>query len=134
MRISAGGMNFLLPGDAGENAEKGMLASGAPLECQVLKVARHGSKSATSQDFMARVAPRVAIVSSGAGGDGGSLNSETREALEHAGARIFRTDIDGATTVESKEGTLTVRTYRGSKAVVITRDAKHLVESKNPSH
>ena len=67
MRISAGGMNFLLPGDAGRNAEKGILASREPLESQVLKVAHHGSKSSTSRDFLARVAPRVAIISSEAG-------------------------------------------------------------------
>jgi beta-lactamase superfamily II metal-dependent hydrolase len=121
MRISAGGVNFLLPGDAGREAEKGIVASREPLESQVLTVGRHGSKSSTSRDFLARVAPRVAIISSEAGGGSGDLPSlETLEVLHNAGARIFRTDTDGATTVEWKEGTLTVRTYSGSEAVVNT--------------
>jgi competence protein ComEC len=122
MRIGAGGMNFLLPGDAGRNAEKGILASGEPLGSQVLKVAHHGSKSSTSSDFLARVAPRVAIVSSEGGGDGGGglSNPEMLEGLQNTRARIFRTDTDGATTVEGKDGSLTVRTYRGTEAVVIT--------------
>jgi competence protein ComEC len=125
MRISAGGMNFLLPGDAGREAEKGILASLEPLESQVLKVARHGSKSSTSRAFLARVAPRVAIISSEAGGAGGDLPSpEPLEVLENAGARIFRTDTAGATTVEGKEGSLTVRTYRGSEAVVMTGEGR----------
>jgi competence protein ComEC len=134
MRVSAGGMNFLLPGDAGRNEEKGILASGESLESQVLKVAHHGSKSYTSRKFLARVAPRVAIFSSEAGGGGGDLpNSETLEAPENAGARIFRTDTDGATTVEGKDGVLVVRTYRGSEAVVMTGEGGHVVESKHPS-
>jgi beta-lactamase superfamily II metal-dependent hydrolase len=118
MRISAGGMNFLLPGDAGRNAEKEILASREPLESQVLKVGYHASKSSTNRDFLARVAPRVAIVSSEAG-SGGGLNPETLEALENAGARIFRTDTDGATTVEWNGALLVVRTYRGSESVLV---------------
>jgi competence protein ComEC len=122
MRVSMGNMNFLLPGDAGRDAERGILASREWLESQVLKVAHHASKSSTSRVFLARVAPRVAIISAEAGGNGGggSPNPETLEALENAGARIFRTDTDGATTVEWKESALVVRTYKGSEAVVIT--------------
>ena len=125
MRISAGGMNFLLPGDAGINAERGILASGEPLESQVLKVGHHGSKSSTTRDFLAHVAPRVAIFSSEAGGGGGDLpNPEMLDTLENAGARIFRTDTDGATTVEWNGGTLVVRTYAGAKTVVMTGAGK----------
>jgi competence protein ComEC len=120
IRISAGGMNFLLPGDAGKDAEKGILSSGEPLESQVLKMGHHGSKSSASRDFVAHVAPRVAIVSSESGGGGGDLpNAETLEILENSGARIFRTDTDGATTVEANGGSLVVRTFRGSEVVIM---------------
>ena len=125
MRISVGGASFLLLGDAGRNAEKEMLASREPLESQVLKVAHHGSRSLVSKGFLARVAPRVAMVSSEAGGGGGDLpNPETLEALENASARIFRTDTDGATTVEGREGSLVVRTFKSPEAVVITGEGE----------
>jgi competence protein ComEC len=120
MRIGAGGMKFLLPGDAGSNAEKGILASGEPLESQVLKVGHRRSRSSTSREFLTRVAPRVAIISLEGVGRGGDVpNPETLSVLENAGARIFRTDIDGATTVEWKDGALTVRTYTSAETVVI---------------
>ena len=125
MRISAGGMNFLLPGDAGSHAEKGILATGEPLVSQVLKVGHYGSKSSTYRDFLARVAPRVAIVSSEAGGGEGNLpNTETLEVLQNVGARIFHTGTDGATTVEWKEGSLVVRTYRGLEMVVMASEGR----------
>jgi competence protein ComEC len=121
MRISANGMNFLLPGDASKKAEEGMLASQEPLESQMLKVAHHGSKSSSSAEFLARVAPRVAIISTEAQGVGGLPNAATLEALQNAGARVFRTDIDGATTVEWKNGALTVQTYTGTAMVVSSK-------------
>jgi competence protein ComEC len=134
MRISAGGMNFLLPGDAGRNEEKGILASGEALQSQVLKVAHYRSKSPASREFLARVAPRVAIISSEAGGGGGDLpNPETLVVLQNAGARIFLTDTDGATTVEGKDGALVVHTYRGSEAVVMAGESTHVSDSKRPS-
>jgi competence protein ComEC len=134
MRISARGMNFLLPGDVGRNEEKGILASPEPLESQVLKVAHCRSKSSASRDFLARVAPCVALITSEAGGIGGELpNPETLEPLENAGTRIFRTDTDGATTVEWNGGSLVVRTYRGSEAMVMMGEGRTVVDSKHPS-
>jgi competence protein ComEC len=126
MRISASRVNFLLPGDAGRNAEKGILASREPLGSQVLEVPYYRAKSTTHRDFLARVAPRVAIISSEAGGDrGGDLPTpETLEILQNTGARIFRTDTNGATTVEWKEGSLVVRTYRGSETVILAGEGR----------
>ena len=124
MRLSVGGMNLLLPGDADGDAEKGILASGEPLESQVLKVAHHAAKSSTSRTFLARVAPRVAIISEESDGGSGSPHPETLEALENAGARVFRTDIAGALTVEWKDGALTVRAFNGSETVAMPEGSK----------
>ena len=121
IRISAGGTSFLLEGDAGRDAEEGILASRGPLESQALKSGHLGSKSSPSVDFLARIVPRVAIVSleDGAGGGAGLANSNALMSLQNAGARIFNTATDGATTVEGTEGGLEVRTYSGTKTVVM---------------
>jgi competence protein ComEC len=120
MQISTGGMIFLLAGNSGGKAGRGVVTLGQALESPLLKVAYHGGKPSTQPDFPTRVAPRVVILSSGGVTEArrGALNSEPLEALQNAGARIFRTDIDGATTVEWKDGSLVVRTYRGAEAVV----------------
>jgi competence protein ComEC len=121
VQVSAGGMNFLLPADTSREVEKEILALREPLESQVLEVAHHGPKSATSRAFLARVAPRVAVITSAAESGRADLpNREILKALEDAGARVFRTDTDGATTVEAKDGSLVVRTYTGSEAVVVS--------------
>jgi competence protein ComEC len=116
MQISAEGLNLLLPGDASRKVERQLLASSEPLQSAVLKVANHGSKTSSSAEFIARVAPRVAIISTEAGGIGYSPNPETLEVLRRAGARVFETGIDGAVTAAGKNGALSVRTYAASRA------------------
>ena len=62
LRLTYHGASVLLPGDISTKVEQELLASGEPLESQVLKVAHHGSNSSSSPEFLARVNPRVAIV------------------------------------------------------------------------
>jgi competence protein ComEC len=111
MRINVGAASVLLPGDISRAVEKELLASQLPLESPVLKVAHHGSKSSSSAEFLARVAPRVALISTEYGGLGNLPSPETLDLLRAAGARVFRTDLDGAVTVEMKGSALTVRSY-----------------------
>jgi competence protein ComEC len=117
MRASALGTSLLLPGDVNRSVQKQLLASGEPLVSPVLTVARRGSKLSSSPEFLARVAPRVAIVTPASGGLGNLPNPETLEALRNTGASIVRTDTAGATTVEWTTGSLMMRTHAASRAV-----------------
>ena len=111
LRLTYQGASVLLPGDISTEVEQALLASGEPLDSQVLKVAHHGSNSSTSPEFLARVNPRVAIVTGGAGGFGNLPSPETLGRLRGRGIRVFRTDVDGATTVHMRDGSLAVRCY-----------------------
>jgi competence protein ComEC len=115
MQISARGMSFLLPGSAGRNTEKQLLASGSPLASQMIEVAYHGSRSSSSSELLGRVAPRVAILSAGTGSISKSPNRGSLRLLRNAGVRVFETSIDGAVTVEVKDGSLSVETYAASR-------------------
>jgi competence protein ComEC len=113
LRLTYHGASVLLPGDISTEVEQALLASGEPLESQVLKVAHHGSNSSTSTEFLARVNPRVAIVTGGAGGSGNLPSPETLGRLRGRGIRVFRSDVDGATTVQMRDSSLAVRCYPG---------------------
>lgn len=63
LRVSYAGRSILLTGDAGMEAEYDMLRSGVNLQADVLKVAHHGSDSATSLAFLQAVSPTYAVVS-----------------------------------------------------------------------
>jgi len=111
LRVSDGEASVLLPGDISAVVEEELLGSGTSLESRVLKVAHHGSKSSSSADFLARVSPRVALISVESGNFRNLPNLETLARLRATGAQIFRTDLDGASTVEMRRGSLIIHTY-----------------------
>jgi competence protein ComEC len=90
----------LLTGDISSKAERGLLASGQDLDSLVLKVAHHGSNSSSSSEFLARVNPRLAMITGGSGDFGNLPGSETLARLRERGIRVFRSDVEGATSVQ----------------------------------
>jgi competence protein ComEC len=113
LRITYHGESVLLTGDISTKVERALLASGEGLESQVLKVAHHGSNSSSSAEFLARVNPRLALLTGGSSGFGNLPSPETLERLRERGIRVFRSDIDGATTVRMSDGSIAVRCYAG---------------------
>jgi ComEC/Rec2-related protein len=109
LHLTYHGASVLLPGDISSKVERELLASGEPLESQLLKVAHHGSHTSTSLEFLARVNPRLAIITGGSGDFGNLPSPETLERLREREIRVFRSDVDGATTVEIQNGSLAVR-------------------------
>jgi competence protein ComEC len=100
-----GGVTFLLGGDI-EPEGQAALARGLPgLHVDVLKVPHHGSRY---QDlpFLASLGARLAVISVGADNDYGHPAPETVAALAQTGARVLRTDTDGAVAVVEHDGRL----------------------------
>ncbi|GMV10282.1 MAG: hypothetical protein AMXMBFR55_20160 [Gemmatimonadota bacterium] len=104
LRVSYGGVRFLLTGDAESGEEEWLLRRyGDALRADVLKVAHHGSRTSTTPPFLDAVRPRVAIVSVGAGNSYGHPSLEVLQSLDERGIHLLRTDDDG-TIVTSTDG------------------------------
>ncbi|MGI9862573.1 ComEC/Rec2 family competence protein [Moorella naiadis] len=101
LHLTYGKTTFLFTGDAGTTAEQEMLAAHQPLKADVLKVAHHGSRTATSTAFLKAVSPRYAVISVGQGNDYGHPHVQTLQRLQKAGAKIYRTDQEGTITAVS---------------------------------
>ena len=71
----------------------------AETELTVLKVAHHGSKNSTSEEFLKAANPMLAIISCGEGNRYGHPHEETLERLEKADVPWFCTKDYGAITV-----------------------------------
>jgi competence protein ComEC len=93
--------SVLLPGDAEKQAEYAMLSEteAGKLHTDVLKVGHHGSKNSTMPEFLERVGPQIAIISAGEQNPYGHPSPELLERLRGSGARILRTDEEGAVRV-----------------------------------
>lgn len=96
---AAGGLTLLLLGDLEPPAQRGLLHGPAELpRVDVLKVAHHGS-AFQDTGLLDRVRPRLALISCGADNPYGHPSPRTVDALRAAGARVLRTDTDGAVAV-----------------------------------
>ncbi|MCA1189189.1 ComEC/Rec2 family competence protein [Saccharopolyspora sp. 6T] len=84
----------LLTGDVALPGQAALLASGADLRAEVLKVPHHGSRFTTPR-LLARVRPQLAVISVGAGNDYGHPSPLILGELQRMGARIHRTDQAG---------------------------------------
>ncbi len=107
-RLDAPGGRVLFTGDADAMGEKRLVYRGADLRADILKVSHHGSRTATSPQFMGAVAPAVAVISSAAPPDG-----ETLKTLMQEGVRLCHTDISGAVRIRlSERGIRKISTFR----------------------
>jgi competence protein ComEC len=112
LRLDYGLTNFLFTADIQKEAEGRLLRRGAPLDCTILKVAHHGSKSSTTESFLRRVRPRAAIISCGRYNDFGHPAGQTLRSLARRKASVFRTDLNGAIEITSDGRACYIQTYR----------------------
>ena len=114
IRIDYGDISFILTGDAAEFSEKEMLGSGEKLKADVLKVGHHGSSGSTCPAFLKAVAPQYAVIMCGADNDYGHPHRETLAALEAAGVKVYRTDLNGTIIMTSDGHSININTIGGN--------------------
>jgi competence protein ComEC len=116
-------VSFVFTGDIGREVEREIAGRFAPCRLRVVKVPHHGSPSSSSGRFVQALAPRVAVVSVGRGNRFGHPSKAVQERYVEAGALVFRTDRDGAVTVDTDGHSLDVRTFAGR--TVHLSEARH---------
>lgn len=120
------GRRFLLTGDVEDDVDPLLEARGLP-PIDILKVAHHGSGTASTTAFLGIVRPGLAIVSSGAGNPYGHPAKTTLDHLRSAGARVLRTDTDGSVDVTiDASGGIGVSTAGARRTTAVERAATRL--------
>jgi beta-lactamase superfamily II metal-dependent hydrolase len=99
LRLDYGEFSMLLMGDAEAQSEERMLRKDIDLKARLLKVGHHGSKYATSEDFVRRVHPEAAIISDGAWNRYGHPEQGVLDRLKAAEVKVYRTDLQGEVTI-----------------------------------
>ena len=106
IRMTYGENSFLFMGDAEQDNEEEREWP----QTDVLKVGHHGSRTATSKEFVEQVKPSIAIIEVAKKNSYNLPNDEPIENLENVGAKIYRTDEDGNILVTSDGKNLEVET------------------------
>lgn len=103
LKLTCGSVSFAFFADAETSAEKDILASGADISADVLKVSHHGSDTSTGEEFLAAVDPAYGVISCGKDNSYGHPCQVTLDKLAAAGVELRRTDIHG-TVIASTDG------------------------------
>jgi len=88
----------------------------------VLKVAHHGSRHSTTREFLNATRPSFAVISVGARNSYGHPAPDTLARLDSVGARILRTDRDGAAIFETDGRVLTVTRWASGRVERVCLD------------
>lgn len=107
--------SMLLTGDLegeGEKSVAALLRSNAITGISVLKVAHHGSKNSTKEEFLRQCSPAVAVISCGERNTYGHPHKETLERLNDMGTAVYRTDCSGAVQITVTGSRMKVTEYR----------------------
>jgi len=111
-------VSIVLTGDIGREVEQEIAPLFAASPLRVVKVPHHGSLTSSSRAFVRTLAPRVAVVSVGRSNRFGHPAPEVTDRYREVGAQIFRTDQDGAVTIDTDGRSLDVRTFTGQRIFV----------------
>ena len=110
-KVTFGKFSALFTGDLIKENETVILRKGKDINCTVLKVGHHGSKTSSSKEFVEEVKPNYAVFCVGANNTFGHPRPEVVELMEEVGAKIYRTDKDGAIIFTTDGSTVKVKTY-----------------------
>jgi len=102
LRVVYDGLSVLLTGDIDRVGAMRMARLGEEIESTILKVPHHGSAEPAVRQFVEAVNPQLAVISVGADNPFGHPTAEALRELERVGAKIMRTDRDGAVTVGAR--------------------------------
>ena len=118
-------VSVVLTGDIGAEVEHDIEKRFQPVPLRVVKVPHHGSLTSSSSAFVQALNPRVAVVSVGRSNRFGHPAPAVLQRYDEAGAAIFRTDRDGAVTIDTDGTFLDVRTFTGRQTHFASPPRRH---------
>ena len=102
MKLNYNNFSTLFTGDIEKLAEEKILEiykNSNILESDILKVAHHGSKTSTTDEFLNIVKPKIALIGVGKDNMFNHPSNTTIEKLENIGIKIYRTDLNGEISI-----------------------------------
>ena len=106
--------SILLTGDIEKIAENEILKeyeNSNILNANILKVAHHGSKSSSINEFLEKVKPQIALIGVGEKNTFGHPNEGVLKRLENINTKIYRTDKKGEITIKiNRKGCIKIKT------------------------
>jgi competence protein ComEC len=111
LRLQLGERTILMTGDVEKEGEVAMLNAKSDLRSDVVKVPHHGSRTSSTENFVAATHPRLAVISVGLTSMFGHPNKEVVERWRASGAEVLTTGRRGTITLTTDGRNLTVDSF-----------------------
>ena len=111
LRVVYGSRKFLLTGDIERAAEHDLLARSDLLAADIIKVPHHGSRTSSTEPFVAAVKPQFSIISVGKHSPFGHPNAEVVDRWQAAGSVVLTTGEQGTISVSTDGSSLQVESF-----------------------
>lgn len=113
IEVRFGGVSLVLAGDVEAPAEAAIASLLRPAGVRVMLAPHHGSATSSTWPLLGAAAPDLAIISAGRGNRYGHPHAAVLERYRAIGARILRTDRDGAISLRTDGRLVEVATFTG---------------------
>lgn len=112
MEMTSGDFKGIFTGDIGKETEEKLLQNGWLEDVDFLKVAHHGSKYSTGQEFLDIVRPELAVISCSSTNTYGHPSPDTLRRLKNSGSKVLITKDAGAVMIYRKHKHIFTKCYR----------------------
>lgn len=107
-------LKTMITGDIGKSTEEKILRNiinKKELDCDILKVAHHGSRSSSLDDFIKYTSPEISIISCGRNNQYNHPHKETIRTLEKYNTKIYMTPKNGEIDIIYKDDKIKIEKY-----------------------
>ncbi|MBK7380115.1 MAG: DNA internalization-related competence protein ComEC/Rec2 [Ignavibacteriales bacterium] len=112
-KLVYGNTSFLFTGDLEADGENYFAHKYSEfLNSTVLKAGHHGSKTSSSLKFLNSVKPKLSLVSAGFKNKFGHPSNKVLKRLQNSGSKILRTDLSGASILQSDGDSIKIIQWR----------------------
>jgi competence protein ComEC len=101
MKLTFGTIKYLFCADILQNTEHRLTVKKTPVDATIIKAPHHGGISSNTEEFVQTVSPEVAVFSCRSYGTLTLPHPDVIARYRKAGATIYRTDRDGAISIEA---------------------------------
>lgn len=121
VEVRLGEVSLLLPGDVEASAETEVAGLIGPAGVRVMLAPHHGSATSSGWPLLRAAVPDLVVMSAGRGNRFGHPHAAVLERYQAIGARVLRTDVDGAVTVRTDGHVVEVATFTGRRLTLRPR-------------
>jgi competence protein ComEC len=111
MRLIFGNKKILFTGDIERETERALVEKPSFLQASLVKVAHHGSRTSSTQDFVSATQAEYAVISVGMRSRFGHPHKEVVERWKNADAKVLTTGEQGIITVSTDGKNFEIQTF-----------------------